>query len=86
MHFFSVLSMMLMSFAGRGKSSPFGHHCADCFRLRSRRDCEFATHRLENTLDAKGNNPYAKWFDRLNAAAAVKVATAIQSDGTRQFL
>jgi putative addiction module killer protein len=27
-------------------------------------------------LDAKGNSPYAKWFDRLNAAAAVKVATA----------
>ena len=29
-------------------------------------------------LDAKGNSPYAKWFDRLNnATAAVKVATAI---------
>ena len=27
-------------------------------------------------LDAKGNSPYAKWFDRLNATAAVKVATA----------
>ena len=28
-------------------------------------------------LDAKGNNPYARWFDRLNVTAAVKVATAI---------
>ncbi len=28
-------------------------------------------------LDAKGNNRYAKWFDRLNATAAAKVATAI---------
>jgi len=27
-------------------------------------------------LDAKENSPYAKWFDRLNATAAVKVATA----------
>ena len=28
-------------------------------------------------LDAKGNSPYARWFDRLNVTAAVKVATAI---------
>jgi len=28
-------------------------------------------------LDAEGNSPYARWFDRLNVAAAVKVATAI---------
>ena len=28
-------------------------------------------------LDAKGISPYAKWFDRLNATAAVKVATAV---------
>jgi len=28
-------------------------------------------------LDAKGNSPYAKWFDSLNVSAAVKVATAI---------
>lgn len=28
-------------------------------------------------LDGKGNSPYAKWFTRLNANAAVKVATAI---------
>jgi putative addiction module killer protein len=28
-------------------------------------------------LDVKGNSPYARWFDRLNAIAAVKVATAI---------
>lgn len=27
-------------------------------------------------LDAKGESPYGKWFDRLNATAAVKVATA----------
>ena len=37
------------------------------------------THMIEvrEYLDAKGNSPYAKWFDRLNATAAVKVATAI---------
>ncbi len=28
-------------------------------------------------LDAQGRSPYAKWFDRLNVAAAVKVATAV---------
>lgn len=28
-------------------------------------------------LDANGNNPYAKWFGRINAAAAAKVVTAI---------
>ena len=28
-------------------------------------------------LDAEGNSRYAKWFDRLNVAAAVKVATAV---------
>ena len=28
-------------------------------------------------LDAKGISPCAKWFDRLNATAAVKVATAV---------
>lgn len=28
-------------------------------------------------LDAEGNSPYAKWFDRLNAVAAAKVATAV---------
>ena len=27
-------------------------------------------------LDAKGESPYGKWFDRLHATAAVKVATA----------
>ena len=26
-------------------------------------------------LDAEGKSPYAKWFDRLNVAAAVKVTT-----------
>lgn len=28
-------------------------------------------------LDEKGSSPYSKWFIRLNAAAAVKVVTAI---------
>ncbi len=28
-------------------------------------------------LDAKGNSPYGKWFDRLNANAAVKVTAAL---------
>ena len=28
-------------------------------------------------LDAEGHSPYTKWFDRLNVAAAVKVATAV---------
>ena len=28
-------------------------------------------------LDIEGYSPYAKWFDRLNVAAAVKVATAV---------
>jgi len=28
-------------------------------------------------LDHKGNSPYAKWFDHLNVAAAVKVSTAL---------
>ncbi|MFV0437548.1 MAG: type II toxin-antitoxin system RelE/ParE family toxin [Desulfopila sp.] len=28
-------------------------------------------------LDAEGKSPYAKWFDRLNVAAAVKVTTAV---------
>jgi putative addiction module killer protein len=28
-------------------------------------------------LDASGRSPYGRWFDRLNAVAAAKVATAI---------
>ena len=28
-------------------------------------------------LDAEGNSPYGKWFDRLNVTAAVKVTTAV---------
>jgi len=28
-------------------------------------------------LDAEGYSPYTKWFDRQNATAAVKVATAV---------
>ena len=32
---------------------------------------------VKEYLDAKGNSPYAKWFDHLSVIAAVKVATAI---------
>ena len=28
-------------------------------------------------LDPEGRNPYKRWFDRLNAQAAAKVATAV---------
>lgn len=28
-------------------------------------------------LDASGRSPYVRWFDRLNAVAAAKVATAL---------
>jgi putative addiction module killer protein len=28
-------------------------------------------------LDAEGSSPYARWFNRLNVAAAVKIATAV---------
>lgn len=28
-------------------------------------------------LDAKGRSPFTRWFNRLNAPAAVKVATAV---------
>jgi len=28
-------------------------------------------------IDAKGRSPFARWFDRLNAQAAAKVATAL---------
>ncbi len=28
-------------------------------------------------LDAEGRSPYGRWFDRLNAVAAAKVATAV---------
>lgn len=28
-------------------------------------------------LDAEGNSPFGKWFDRLNVAAAVKMAAAV---------
>ena len=28
-------------------------------------------------LDAQGNSPYAKWFNRLNVTAAVKLVTAV---------
>ena len=36
-------------------------------------------------LDAEGNSPYAKWFDRLNATAAAKVATATHRMGQGNF-
>lgn len=32
---------------------------------------------VKEYLDAQGSSPYGKWFDRLNAAAAARVATAI---------
>ncbi len=33
--------------------------------------------KVREYLDRQGNSPYAKWFDRLNVAAAIKVSTAI---------
>lgn len=33
--------------------------------------------KVREYLDTKGNSPYAKWFARLNAKAAAKVATAV---------
>lgn len=30
---------------------------------------------VREDLDTEGNSPYAKWFCRLNVAAAVKVTT-----------
>jgi putative addiction module killer protein len=33
--------------------------------------------KVREYLDTKGNSPYAKWFARLNANAAAKVATAV---------
>ena len=32
---------------------------------------------LREYLDAQGSSPYAKWFDRLNVVAAVKVVKAV---------
>ncbi len=32
---------------------------------------------IREYLDGDGHSPYARWFNRLNAAAAVKVVTAI---------
>ena len=32
---------------------------------------------VKEHLDAEGNSPYAKWFNRLNVTAAVKVTTAV---------
>jgi putative addiction module killer protein len=32
---------------------------------------------VKEYLDAQGSSPYGKWFDRLKAAAAARVATAI---------
>ena len=36
-------------------------------------------------LDAQGRSPYAKWFDRLNAGAAAKVAAAVYRMGQGNF-
>jgi putative addiction module killer protein len=32
---------------------------------------------IREYIDTHGRSPYAKWFDRLNARAAAKVATAL---------
>jgi len=32
---------------------------------------------IREYLDRDGHSPYARWFNRLNAAAAVKVVTAV---------
>ncbi len=32
---------------------------------------------LREYVDTEGRSPYARWFDRLNARAAAKVATAL---------
>jgi putative addiction module killer protein len=32
---------------------------------------------IREYLDLNGRSPYAKWFNRLNASAAAKVATAV---------
>jgi putative addiction module killer protein len=32
---------------------------------------------IKEYIDSKGRNPYAKWFNRLNAPAAAKVVTAL---------
>ena len=33
--------------------------------------------RLQEYLETGGNSPYGRWFDKLNAQAAAKVATAL---------
>lgn len=53
---------------------------------------------VKEYIDTKGNSPYTKWFNRLNAIAAAKKATAIYrmaqgnfsnvksvSDGVREY-
>ena len=42
--------------------------------------------KVREYLDAKGNSPYARWFDRLNVTAAAKVATAIHRVEQGNFL
>ena len=32
---------------------------------------------IREYIDPKGSSPYARWFDRLNAQAAAKTATAL---------
>ena len=40
---------------------------------------------VRESLDTEGNSSCAKWFDRLNVAAAVKVATAVHRMGQDNF-
>jgi putative addiction module killer protein len=41
--------------------------------------------RIVEYVDALGRSPYARWFDRLNAVAAAKVATAVYRLGEGNF-
>jgi putative addiction module killer protein len=40
---------------------------------------------IREYLDPKGRSPFARWFDRLNAPAAAKVATALIRIGQGNF-
>jgi putative addiction module killer protein len=44
-----------------------------------------ATIAVHEYLDASGRSPYARWFNRLNAEAAAKVATAVYRLGHGNF-
>lgn len=41
--------------------------------------------RVTEYLDASGRSPFARWFDRLNAIAAARVATTIYRLGEGNF-